>query len=155
MIQFWRETCHKNGLNQTEFELGVAAYIDNIMHEAPDPDKVVESLGQNGQERFDSVATWLTGRLGENALESFGPVLGSADGVTHMENLIAMTKDFQQGGAGQSSAPQGPLTQEQIEQKMKDPRYADPYRREQSFVDEVTRDWQALKPDPEEQLQKR
>ena len=42
-----------------------------------------------------------------------------------------------------------------IEQKMKDPRYADPYKREPSFVQEVMNDWKQLKPDPEEQLQKR
>ena len=155
MMKFWRDTAHKNGLSQTEFEQGIAAFIDNVMHDAPNPDKVVEALGQNGQERFDAVHTWVSGRLGENALQHFGPLLGSTDGITLLENVIGMTKDFQQGGVGQTSAPKGPLTQEQIEQKMKDPRYADPYKREPSFVQEVMNDWKQLKPDPEEQLQKR
>jgi len=152
LLTFWRNTAHDLGLSQPEFEKGIASYIDHIIAHTPDPEVLAASLGENGKDRISSIQTWLTGKLGEDALKQFSPLFVTADGINNLEKVIGMTKDFQQGGASGATVTGGPLTQEQIEAKMRDPRYADPYKREKSFVDEVTNDWKRLKPDPEETL---
>jgi len=155
MMKFWRQSAYSMGLGQTEFENGIAAFIDNMMHEAPDTDKAIESLGQNGKDRFEAVQTWLHGKLGEDSIEHFGPMLGTAAGIMDLEKVIAMTKDFQQGGSASFTSAKPRHTRESLEALMKTPGYADPHRRDPAIVKEVQDGWRQLIPDPEEQLQAR
>jgi hypothetical protein len=150
MMKFWRETAHNLGLGQEEFSKGIAAYVDSLVSNAPDQAELEKSLGENGPERLKNVYDWVDGRLGENAIETFSPLLQTSNGVTNLEQVIAMTKDFQQGGATPGSPVQGPPTRESIEQKMKDPRYSDPYKRDPAYVRQIEAEWQQLIPDPEE-----
>ncbi|MBH48843.1 MAG: hypothetical protein CME71_11810 [Halobacteriovorax sp.] len=152
MLKFWRETAYNLGLSQPQFESGIAAFIDNVMHDAPNPDQAMASLGENGKDRFDSVQTWLQGQLGEDALQHFGPVLGSGEGVQYLEKVIAMTKDYQQGGGQAPTGAKGKHTKESLEALMKTPGYADPHKRDPRVVQEVQDGWKALIPDPEEML---
>ncbi len=150
MMKFWRQTAHDLGLGQEEFSKGIAAYVDSLIANTPDQGELEKSLGENGPERLKNVYDWVDGRLGENAVERFSPMLQTTDGITSLEQVIAMTKDFQQGGVTGGGSPEGPPTRESLERKMKDPRYSDPYKRDPAYVRQIEAEWQQLIPDPEE-----
>ena len=137
MMKWWRSTAHELGLNQNQFEAGIAAYVDGIMHDTPDIDAEVKALGENGVQRVANLEKALNKMLGSD-WEVLKPFATSAKAFEALERLVdaRMVAGNQPQGGTPSQAGDG-RTREDLRKMMMDPRYRDPYRRDPAFVREV------------------
>lgn len=137
MMKWWRSTAHELGLNQNQFEAGIAAYVDGISHDMPDIDAEVKSMGENGPQRIMNLEKALTKMLG-NDWEVLKPFATSVKAFEALERLVdaRMLAGNQPQGAPAAMAGDG-RTREDLRKMMMDPRYRDPYRRDPAFVREV------------------
>ena len=137
MMKWWRSTAHELGLNQNQFEAGIAAYVDGLSHDMPDIDAEVKSMGENGPQRIMNLEKALTKMLG-NDWEVLKPFATSVKAFEALEKLVdaRMLAGNQPQGAPAAMAGDG-RTREDLRKMMMDPRYRDPYRRDPAFVREV------------------
>lgn len=137
MMKWWRSTAHELGLNQNQFEAGIAAYVDGVMHDAPDIDAEVKALGENGPQRVANLQKALSKTLG-NDWEVLKPFATSAKAFEALEKLVdARMLAGNQPQGTQAATAGDPRTREDLRKMMMDPRYRDPYRRDPAFVREV------------------
>lgn len=137
MMKWWRSTAHELGMNQNQFEAGIAAYVDGMAADMPDIDAEVKSLGENGIQRIANLQKALTKTLGAD-WEVLKPLATSAKAFEALEKLVDARLMAGNQPQGAPSAPAGDgRTREDLRKMMMDPRYRDPYRRDPAFVREV------------------
>ena len=103
-----------------------------------------QKLGDNAQARIERVDLWAKANLTESSYESIVRNANSGDFILAMEELInkASPADIE----GQNDVQNiGPLTRDELETMMKDPRYRDPRHRDPSFVRRVEEGFKTLK----------
>ncbi len=144
VFQEFNEFAHKNGLNQNQYNAMLSLYAKNELAMRPDFAAEKQKLGDNAQARIERVDLWAKANLTESSYDSIVRNASSGEFILAMEELInkASPADIE----GQNDVQNiGPLTRDELEAMMKDPRYRDPRHRDPSFVRRVEDGFKTLK----------
>jgi len=136
MLKWWNEHAWNSGLSQEDYEKGIAVYIEALGYHQPDPAAEIKKLGDNGHERVNRAAAWAKGNLSDTSYKLVEQLASTADGVKLVEELVRLNSGHAQG-AGPGGAISDAPSLESLQQKMKDPRYYDPFKRDPIFVREI------------------
>lgn len=142
LLDWWRETAFKMGLDNSGFNEGVKTYMANVQASLPDPEAIKTELGENGSARLDAVGSWLSGNLDAETYELARSLVTSADDVRVMEAIIEKTKGAPLAGGEQPAEPE--LTKADVESMMNDPRYFSTTKRDPAYIAKVQAAWQKL-----------
>lgn len=139
MLKWWADYSWNNGLSQEEFDEGIAKFVEYAGANEPNLDEVKKGLGDNANARVEAVQLWMNKFFPDNDMQEAVATLGSSvGGIKALEKVIEATKGT---SLNTETTPTGHITQEMIEAKMKDPRYWQQGKRDESFIAEVNNDW--------------
>lgn len=142
----WQAFAHRIGLSPADFNEATALYIENELMMLPDPAAQRKALGENAEGRIERVQLWSKKNLSEDSYNAVMEGSTSAAMIVAFEEMMAQSGDGGDVGGGNDGGDGGKLTREELEKMMIDPRYRDPRKREQSFVNKVQAGFQALYP---------
>jgi hypothetical protein len=151
LLAMGRQLAHRAGMDQAEFAGMLAQFGKAMAVRVPSAEErqaadtaVFQQLGEHGERRVQHVWGQLRSVLGEEKAAVLDGMVGSAAAVEALEMLV------ERAGAPRFSPPTGAasgrLSEAELREKMRDPRYADPTRRDPAFVAEVQRGWKTLYP---------
>lgn len=141
LLKEWAEYAWENGYSQEEFSHWVNKFAEFQNAQQPNLDRVKAELGDNANQRVESAQLFLQKFFPTELQDAIAQLGSSAEGIKAVEFI---QKQMQSTTiSNQATAPAG-LTQEDIESRMRDPRYYDPARRDRAFIDQVNNDFQKL-----------
>lgn len=136
LFKWWGETAFAHGLSQEDYEKGIGVYIESLGYGLPDPAAEMKKLGDNAQERVTRAQAWSKANLTESSYKLLEHLATTAAGVQLVEEMVSLHSGHAQGKGPASFGANVP-TLESLQQKMKDPRYHDPFKRDPSYVREI------------------
>lgn len=131
----FNEVAHKMGLNQDQYNEILSLYVQNEVALVPDKNAEIAKLGDNAQARIERVDLWSKHNLSNEAYSAIVNQATSGEFIMAMEELMEKTNTVSM--EGNEHEAHGPLSRQELEQMMKDPRYRDPQRRDPTFVKRV------------------
>lgn len=137
IVQWWKETAKSNGFTQEQFDSGVKMFVENAIGSLPDVNEEMQKLGDNSKERVEAVELWSKKNLSPESYSAFSNLASTAEGIQAIEEIMGIKKD--------APMPSNPTqidvapNLDDLRAMMNDPRYYDSARREQSYVDRVSR----------------
>jgi len=141
LLKEWAEYAWENGYSQEEFSHWVNKFAEYQEAQQPNLDQVKAELGDNANQRVESAQLFLQKFFPTELQDTIAQLGSSAEGIKAVEFI---QKQMQSTTiSNQATVPAG-LTQEDIESRMRDPRYYDPARRDRAFIDQVNNDFQKL-----------
>jgi hypothetical protein len=141
LLNWWANTSFENGYSQEQFEDGINMYVEAINSTIPDYDEEVSKLGENAEARTEAVSLFANKFFSESHMPAIERLCETADGVEVIEYIMSSMKE---GGPSSAGMPVSGITQDELNQMMLDPRYHDPTRRDQTFVNEVNAGFKKL-----------
>ena len=147
LIGWWRNKAHGLGLGQDDFAEGISAFLEGQGYELPDPTAEMKLLGENGKARLQAVDGFFRARLSPAAQKALDRMTSTAAGIAAFEEIMEMTGDHRQGGAGGSPfgiVGTARLTMPELQRIMKTPEYYDRHKRDPAVVKRVTDGMAAL-----------
>jgi len=145
LVSFWQEQAHEFGLSPKQFNEALTRYVDTSLKSQPDAQAEMAKLGDTGKVRAEAVGRWAARTFQAGELEAVQNIATTADGVTALEKLMEMSQDGSgppPGMTGTTSSSQ--MTQDELNSMMDDPRYADPLKRDASYVKKVEAGFEKL-----------
>jgi uncharacterized membrane protein YheB (UPF0754 family) len=141
LLKEWAEYAWENGYSQEEFSHWVNKFAEYQEAQQPDLNQIKQELGDNANQRVESAQLFLQKFFPTEMQDAIAQLGTSAEGIKAVEYI---QKQMQSTTiSNQATVPAG-LTQEDVEARMRDPRYYDPARRDRGFVDQVNNDFQKL-----------
>jgi hypothetical protein len=141
LLKEWAEYAWENGYSQEEFSHWVNKFAEYQEAQQPNLDQVKSELGDNANQRVESAQLFLQKFFPVEMQDAIAQLGSSAEGIKAVEYI---QKQMQSTTiSNQATVPAG-LTQEDVEARMRDPRYYDPARRDRGFVDQVNNDFKKL-----------
>ena len=141
LLKEWAEYAWENGYSQEDFSHWVNKFAEFQNAQQPNLDQVKAELGDNANQRVESAQLFLQKFFPTELQDAIAQLGSSAEGIKAVEFI---QKQMQSTTiSNQATVPAG-LTQEDIESRMRDPRYYDPARRDRAFIDQVNNDFQKL-----------
>jgi hypothetical protein len=141
LLKEWAEYAWENGYSQDEFSHWVNRFAEFQDSQQPDLDQVKKTLGDNANQRVESAQLFMQKFFPTEMQDAIASLGSSAEGIKAVEYI---QKQMQSTTiSNQAIIPSG-LTQEDVEARMRDPRYYDPARRDRGFVDQVNNDFKKL-----------
>ena len=141
LLKEWAEYAWENGYSQEEFSHWVNKFAEYQDAQQPNLDQVKAELGDNANQRVESAQLFMQKFFPTEMQDAIAQLGTSAEGIKAVEYI---QKQMQSTTiSNQATAPAG-LTQEDVEARMRDPRYYDPARRDRGFVDQVNNDFKKL-----------
>ena len=134
LLQWWANTSFDNGFSQEQFEEGLNIYANELNAAMPNLEEEYAKLGDNADARIDAVKLWANANFPQELMPAMETLGSTAEGIQVMEMLIEKLKGTSINGQAQ---PAGVISQADLEQMMKDPRYWNPKDRSQDFVNQV------------------
>lgn len=135
LLQWWAGQAFENGYSQEQFEEGIKIYAEAIESMLPSEEEEQAKLGENHKERVDAVGLFSAKYFPKELHDSVANLGVTADGIKVLEYVMSQQKeDSIPMGNGETA---GKLTLEDLQAKMKDPRYYNPTKQEPSFIKEV------------------
>ena len=137
IVQWWKETSKSNGLSQEQFDEGVKMFVENAVGALPDATEEMNKLGENARERVEAAELWSKKNLSPEAYSAFSSLASTAEGVQAIEEIMKLNQN--------APMPVNPTQVDvapdlnDLRAMMNDPRYWDSARRDQAYVDRVTR----------------
>lgn len=142
MMGWWRNLVFEQGGNQEMFDQGISMFLESQMANLPDIEAEMQELGDYGPQRAERVQMWAEKNLSEDSMAGLTDMMTSAKNLQVVEEL--MDKMGEAPFSPQDSAYAGmdlpdPIM---IREKMNDPRYWDPLKRDAAYVREIEEMWQ-------------
>jgi len=133
----FRGWAKKHGLSQDAFNEAVELYGQTQVNLEAEMGK----LGDNAQTRIATMNAWGSRNIPQELHSAAMKVMQTAEGFELMEHMMNRGRDagYSPGSGGE---PPRPLTREAIRERMNDPRYADPTKRDPAFVASIQKDWE-------------
>lgn len=137
IVQWWKETAKTNGFTQEQFDQGVKMFIENAVGALPDQQEEMNKLGDSARERVEAAELWSKKNLSPEAYSAFSSLAATADGIQAIEEIMKLN----QNAPMPSNPTQVDVTPEigDLRSMMDDPRYWDSARRDQAYVDRVSK----------------
>ena len=134
LLQWWANEAFENGYSQEQFTKGVEMYAQALQAGMPDLDAEMKALGDNAQDRINAVELWANANFPADALPALQDLASTAKGIEVMETIIEKLKGASING---NATPAGVISEADLNQMMKDPRYWSPKVRSPDFVKQV------------------
>lgn len=131
----FREWALKNKVSPEAFQELVGIYGKTM----PDMSAEIEKLGPNAESRIKRLNEWGTKNIPQELHGAVEKMLTSAEAVEVFE--MFMNGERSAGFSPAGGEPAKALTRDQIRRAQSDPRYWDPTKRDNSYVQEVNRMW--------------
>lgn len=142
MLGWWKEFVFDQGGDQEMFDKGLAMYVGAQMSQLPDIEAELEKLGEYGMQRAERVQLWAEKTLSEEKNASLTSMMTTAEGLGVMEELMEKMGESPFSPQDSVYAGQDLLDPTMIREKMNDPRYWDPLKRDAGYVREIEELWQ-------------
>ena len=136
IVQWWEKTAKSNHLNQTQFDDGVKAFVDNAVKNMPNPELEIQKLGDNGKARVEAADLWSKKNLSTDGYNAFSKVAVTAEGVKAVEELMKLNKDSSMPTS--QTAIEASPSADDLKSMLNDPRYWDTSKRDPAYVKRVT-----------------
>jgi hypothetical protein len=120
LLQWWSDHAFENGYGQEEFQKGIEMYAQAVMGSQPDLEAEIAKLGDTSGDRIDAASKFAMKNFSEDHIPTIERMFETADGVMLMERIMEMTKD---GNFSGESAPASGITEAELQEMMRDPRY--------------------------------
>ncbi len=137
LLQWWSEHSFENGYSQEEFQKGIEMYASAIAGNQPDLAAEKEKLGENADTRITAASQYAVKTFGQEMIPAIERLFETADGIVLMEAMMEKTKD---GNFSNESAPPSGVTEAELKQAMRDPRYG----KDVAYTQQVTEGFQKL-----------
>ena len=134
LLQWWANEAWENGYSQEQFTKGVEMYAQALQAGMPDLDAEMEALGDGAQDRINAVELWANANFPADALPALQNLASTAKGIEVMETIMEKLKGASING---NATPAGVVSEADLNQMMKDPRYWSPRDRSPDFVKQV------------------
>jgi hypothetical protein len=134
LLQWWAKTAFENGYSQDEFAEGIEMYAQAINADVPDYDAEVAKLGDNASARTEAASLFANQFFPDEMLGAVERMCETAEGIMVLEHVMEAMRE---GGPSNGAIEVSRETEADLRQKMLDPRYHDPARRDPTFVKEV------------------
>ena len=134
LLQWWAKTAFENGYSQDEFAEGIEMYAQAINADVPDYDAEVAKLGDNVSARTEAASLFANQFFPDEMLGAVERMCETAEGIMVLEHVMEAMRE---GGPSNGAIEVSRETEADLRQKMLDPRYHDPARRDPTFVKEV------------------
>lgn len=126
LVKAARHLVFNSGGDQAAFDGIVKAYIEDALMDTANAAEIakqeIAALGENGQARIDAVSTYAKANFPEDEANALLDSMTSAKAVSAIEKLISKAQGPGMQGQG-SSAGQASITQTDLDEMQKDPRY--------------------------------
>lgn len=147
MLDWWSKTAFEKGMSQEEFERGIAQYRDAVVGQAPDLEAEAKKLGENAQARIEQASQFVFKHLPEDQISAIEPLFQSAEGIKAVEALMESVNGGNKMRGGSDTDSSTRLTEEQVREMMRDPKYTSPVHRDSDYVKRVDAAWKRLYPE--------
>ena len=138
----WRANeAYENGYSQEEFEAGIGKFAEFMNSMQPDITAEKVKLGDNADARLEAVTLWTQNNFNEEEFGAIQMLASTAEGVGVLEKIMEMQKSSSL--SGHATAPSS-ISQSDLDDMMRDPRYWKPGERDQNFVNKVTEGFNKL-----------
>lgn len=134
LLQWWAKTAFENGYSQDEFAEGIEMYAQAMNADVPDYDAEVAKLGDNASARTEAASLFANQFFPDEMLGAVERMCETAEGIMVLEHVMEAMRE---GGPSNGAIEVSRETEADLRQKMLDPRYHDPARRDPTFVKEV------------------
>tara|TARA_R100001463_G_scaffold75376_1_gene129363 strand:+ start:83 stop:820 length:738 start_codon:yes stop_codon:yes gene_type:complete len=141
LLKWWADYSWDNGLSQDEFNEGITKWAEHNTSDEPDLEEVKKDLGDNANQRVEAVQLFMNKFFPEEMQDAVALLGTSAEGIKALELIQRSMQQAQPNNQATTPAKQ---TIEDLMSKMKDPRYYDPARRDQAYVQEITNGFKTL-----------
>ena len=81
LMEWWKGFAKSKGLNQSDFNDGVKAFINSELSMNPNPEEEMKKLGDNARERVEAADIWAKKYLSSKAYNKFQELSSTADGI--------------------------------------------------------------------------
>ena len=142
LLGWWRKTAFDKGLTQTDFEAGIAAFVQGELAGMPDTGGERKKLGENAEARIAHVDGWAATNLPPATYKKLTAMSTSAEVIEIMEDIIKISAKGGVGGA--PGATVEVLTKQQLQEMQRDPRYHDTRKRDPAYVERVAEGFRRL-----------
>jgi len=134
LVGWWAETAFENGFSQDQFEAGIETYRKSIEGSGPDFEGEIKKLGENSKDRITAASSFAQTFFPADALPAIERMCEKADGIIALEAIMNATKGASFSGSGTTV---GRLTDSDLKEMMRDPKYHSPRDRDPDFVKKV------------------
>lgn len=134
LLQWWSEHSFENGYGQEEFQKGIEMYAQAINGTQPDIEAESAKLGDNASTRIEAASVFANKFFPEDALPAIERMCESHEGILALETIMDKMKD---GNFAGNASPSPSITEQGLQEMMKDPRYWEPRNRDANFVKQV------------------
>tara|TARA_R110000764_G_scaffold92792_4_gene176266 strand:+ start:2999 stop:3697 length:699 start_codon:yes stop_codon:yes gene_type:complete len=134
LLKWWANESWENGYNQEQFSKGINMYTDALQANQPNLEKELGALGDNAQARVDAVSLWSQANFPEESRSAFEDMAQTAKGIETLEMIIEKLKGATISG---TSNPTGLISESDLTEMMKDPRYWNAKDRNPDFIKQV------------------
>lgn len=128
-----REWAHKNGVGKEAFQ----SLINDVwLPSLPNPEKEIEALGENAQDRIETASAFLSQNVPKELHSVASQVMTTARGVEFVEALMGSkaSSGFAPGDDGSAATP---MTREAIREMQADPRFGT----DEAYTAKVRKAW--------------
>ena len=109
-------------------------YVNALNANQPDIEAEFAELGDNAQDRVNAVELWSNANFGEEHMDAIRMLGSTAKGIEVIEILMDKLKGSSVNG---QASPAGVISEADLNNMMKDPRYWNPKDRDQNFIQQV------------------
>lgn len=145
LLRWWSEHAFENGYGQAEFEKGIEMYAQAMEAQNPrvDLEQEAKKLGDNASQRIDAASAFVRKNFSKEHFPAIERLFESAEGVMVMEVIMDKMKD---GNFSVDTTPQPRLTQADLNEMMRDPRYGlgNSAQRDMEYVKQVDAAFKSL-----------
>lgn len=134
LLQWWANQAFENGYSQDEFAEGIEMYVNALNADVPDYDAELSKLGDNASARTEAVSLFANQFFPEDVMPAIERMCETSEGVVALEHIM---ESMREGGPSNGAVEVSRETEADLRQRMLDPRYHDPARRDPTFVKEV------------------
>ena len=134
LLQWWANEAWENGYSQEEFNTGINMYVNAINANQPYIEAEFQELGDNAQDRVNAVELWSNANFAEEHMDAIRMLGSTAKGIEVIEILMDKLKGSSVNGQAQ---PAGVISEADLNNMMKDPRYWNPKDRDQNYIQQV------------------
>lgn len=142
LLLTFNKIAKQQGMTQEEYDEAVTLYINDELERMPDPKAELAKLGEKGQERINQLTAFLNAKLDDKHFETLQGFVTEAEGVEALEALVALTQQDPRPSNVSDTASAVGVTKDDLDRMMDDPRYWHPNKRDQKYVDRVTKAYQ-------------
>ncbi len=140
LLDWWSTHAFESGMSQEEFQEGIEMYA-KAFGDGPDLEAEAERLGDNANQRIEAASLFANQFFPADALPAIERMCETADGIIALEAIMEATRD---PSPTTETQPSSQITQQSLEEMMKDERYWNASKRDSHFVKQVDEGFKRL-----------